>query len=1019
MHANTLLGTFFDLTPDWLVIHDLQGKHVRVSSAYARAQNRPAETFVGHSDQELGLINPLAHLPVLDVQNHPSRSELLTELQVTLQGKDYAVCATRLILRDPDGAPWGTFSYAHEVTRERSMERELEQQHAFLRNILDSDPSLIFVKDREGRFTLVNQAMADLYHQEPEAMLGKTIREINPNAAEVERFEAQDREILKTHQRRQFPPYFVVGPDGQKRWLYTTKQPLYSQDQPLDYVLGVTSDLTHLRATEEALKTREEQYRQLWQEAHRKTRELTLLDRVQAAIANKLDLAMLYDAVVDAISDQLGYALVIMTVPEGDRVVRVAYRGYADLPLTVASEGSASGYTIRTRRPLLIQDVSTSSNYTAAMPGVTSCVSVPVFSGSRVLGALVIESEDRVLDNQDLSLMQRVAEQLGIAIENAELHERTKLDLTRAHALYQVSQTLHHTGSQETLLEQICQSVMQALPARWCLIYIMDFEQEQVEYAASTARDASPLPMISFPELMSGLTGWTLKQHRPTLSLKGQADEREGPQVQQHRSSNDIGSLIVAPLIYQGKPIGTLTALNNLDDPDFSEADVDWMMSIANQVAIALAQRKLINQIQHLAYHDPLTSLPNRLLFEEQLKQAIARAKRLDTKLALLFIDLDGFKNVNDTLGHHIGDLLLHTLSGRFKERTRESDSFARMGGDEFAMILNDLRDPADAVQVAQKFLDLLKMPFHINMHELFISASIGISVYPDNGTDVNTLLKHADTAMYRAKASGKNDIRSFTPELAEKARERLSLETDLRYAMQRQELQLYYQPIIDLQTLQTIGHEALLRWIHPERGFIPPDRFIPVAEESGLITALGAWVIHEACRQNAEWQRAGRRAVRVAVNISMIQFATSNFVDTVKSALHESGLGVEWLELEVTESVVMHDVKMVTERLTELRELGVRVSIDDFGTGYSSLKYLQELPIDTLKIDRSFVNTIQKDAQEAPLVKTIILMAQSLGLNVIAEGVETIFQQEYLQSLGCSEAQGYYFSRPLPASQL
>ncbi|GEM46818.1 EAL domain-containing protein [Deinococcus cellulosilyticus] len=1020
MHADALLGAFLDLTPDWIAVHDLQGRPVLISSAYVRAMGQTANKRSGQTP--FNCPEAFHDLPVFEWKigtPSPALQTLLSEVQVELEGNLHVLQATRMLLKDHAGRPWGTLCYAHEVTRERTMEEALEEQHEFLRNILDSDPSLIFVKDSEGRFTLVNQAMADLYQQTPESMLGKTVGDINPNAKDVERFEAQDREVLQHKEARKFPPFLITDAKGQRRWLYTTKQPVYRRGKPLDLVLGVTSDLTHLHETQHALQTRETEYRTLLEQAERKARELTLLNQVQEAIANKLERSALYDAVVEAIAEQLGYTLVIMTVPEGDRILRVAYRGYEDLPLTVPAEGSAAGWSLRTGKALLIEDVQGATDYVEAMPGVRSCISVPVFSGQRVVGALVVESKNRPLEQQDLNLIQRVSEQLRIALENAELHEKTRRDLVRAQALYQVSQTLHHQGTQEALLEQICQSVMQAMPARWCLIYIMNFEQQSVDFAASTAQDAAPLPIIPFHELNAGLTGWVLREHRPTLSLKGVPDEREGAEVQEHRAKRDIGSLIVVPLIYQGKPMGTLTALNNMQDPDYTESDVDWLMSIGNQVALALAQRQLIDQIQHLAYHDPLTNLPNRLLFEEQLKQAIARAKRLGTKLALLFIDLDGFKNVNDTLGHHIGDLLLHTLSQRFKERTRESDSFARMGGDEFAMILNNLRDPADAVQVAQEFLDLLRAPFHINMHELFISASIGISVFPDNGEDVSTLLRHADTAMYRAKASGKNDIKSFTPELAEKARERLSLETELRYALQRGEFQLYYQPIKDLQTLETVGHEALLRWIHAERGFIPPDRFIPVAEESGLITALGAWVIHEACRQNAEWQRMGRPPVRVAVNISMIQFATSSFVKTVKSALQTSGLGVEWLELEVTESVVMHDVKMVKERLSELRDLGVRISIDDFGTGYSSLKYLQELPIDTLKIDRSFVNAVQSGSSDAPLVRTIILMAQSLGLNVVAEGVETVDQLVYLQSLGCSEAQGYHFSRPLPPSQL
>lgn len=1021
MHSNPLLSSLFELSQDWLVLLDLNGKHLQVSASFARAMGLKASAFVGQTSDELGFPDFFESIPLQTdtVQWH--------SLNVEWNGQAQEMLATRVQVRDLHGETSSILICARnagpnalqENTLQENALQEPDMEHHLLKNILDSDPSAVCLKDAQGRFLLVNQALADLYQLTPEQILGKTVQEVNPYPQEVTLIEGQDREVVQTQTRKQFPPYAITAPDGTQRWLSTVKQPLFHAQQPQNYILGVSTDVTHLHETQEALKAREQAYQKLLQNAQRRTRELLLLDRIQMALANKLELGQLYHAVVDAITEQLGYSIVLMALKEEDMVVRVASRGYDQWPMQAPIQGTAAGKAIRTGQPVLLEDVTQSEDYFAGLPGVKSCISVPVFAGNQAMGALVIESLQRTLDGQDLALMIRVAEQLGLAIENTGLHEKTRQDLVRTRALYQVSQVLHHVGNQEALLEEICQSVMQAIPARWCLIYMLDFEHQRVEYSASTGNHMPPIERVGFHELQEGLTGWALSHQQAALSLKNVRDERESELVHHNRLMRNAGSIIVAPLIHQGQPIGTLTALNHLNDPNFTEADVDWLTSVAQQVALALVQRKLTHQVQHLAFHDALTGLPNRMFFEEHLKTSMARAKRQSTRLAVLFIDLDGFKNVNDTLGHQVGDLLLQHISERLGRRIRESDVFARMGGDEFAVVLNDLHDPIDAVQVAQKFLDLLNKPFKINLHELFISASIGISVFPEDGQEVSTLLSHADTAMYRAKSLGKNDIQSFTPELAEKVRERLSLEMDLRHALHRKEMQLHYQPIVDLKTLQVVGHEALLRWVHPEKGFIPPDRFIPVAEESGLINALGAWVLQEACRQNALWHNAGKGNLRIAVNISMIQFAHSGFMDTLKHALQESGLAPEWLELEITESVMLHDTEMVKAKLQALRKLGVRVSVDDFGTGYSSLKYLHELPIDTLKIDRSFVNGLLTHASQAALVKTIVLMAQSLGLNVVAEGIETSEQLQHLQSLGCSEAQGYHFCRPLPPAQL
>ena len=420
-------------------------------------------------------------------------------------------------------------------------------------------------------------------------------------------------------------------------------------------------------------------------------------------------------------------------------------------------------------------------------------------------------------------------------------------------------------------------------------------------------------------------------------------------------------------------------------------------------------------RIQHLAHYDLLTSLPNRLLLQDRLLNAMERMKRGKKKLAVLFLDLDRFKNVNDSLGHPIGDELLKVVAERLRGQIREQDTVARHGGDEFLIILEELHDPQHAASVAQKLLTTLTEPVIINHHQLFIGASIGISIYPDDGDNADTLVTNADTAMYRAKETGRNTYQFYTPELTELSLERFELERDLRLALERGELLLHYQPQASLENEVCVGVEALVRWLHPEKGLIAPDRFIPLAEETGLIEELGQWVLRESAAQAQRWQQQGI-ALRMAVNISGRQIVYGNLVRSVEEILHSSGLEPHCLELEITEGFVLSHADEGIRTLEQLKELGVLLAIDDFGTGYSSLSYLKRLPIDRLKIDKSFVQGIPDDADEAAIASTIIAMGRSLRLEVIAEGVETPAQQQFMLEKGCNEFQGYFLGRPMSA---
>jgi diguanylate cyclase (GGDEF)-like protein len=430
---------------------------------------------------------------------------------------------------------------------------------------------------------------------------------------------------------------------------------------------------------------------------------------------------------------------------------------------------------------------------------------------------------------------------------------------------------------------------------------------------------------------------------------------------------------------------------------------------------MAASLQRANDELQRLALHDPLTKLPNRLLLEDRIEQAVVHAGRGGLRCAILFVDLDRFKMVNDSLGHFIGDELLRAVAARLQTLVRSEDTVSRLGGDEFVMLLREVADIDDAVSVASKIVEALREPFRVHEQELYVTPSIGISVFPLHGDTAQVLITRADAAMYNAKEAGRNNFKVFAEDMSTFFPERLLLENDLRRALGRAELELHYQPKVDVLDGRIVGMEALLRWRHPQRGLIAPQEFIPLAEETGLIVAIGRWVIEEACTQNRTWQLAGLPHLRVAVNISGMQFRQKDLLDTVAQALQKSRLVAECLEIEITESVVMHNASEAIVTLERLSEMGVLVAIDDFGTGYSSLSYLKRFPIDKLKIDRSFIRDVSSDMDDAAIVRATIGLAHNLRLRVVAEGVETAAQLQFLRVLGCDEYQGFFKSQPLP----
>jgi diguanylate cyclase (GGDEF)-like protein/PAS domain S-box-containing protein len=430
------------------------------------------------------------------------------------------------------------------------------------------------------------------------------------------------------------------------------------------------------------------------------------------------------------------------------------------------------------------------------------------------------------------------------------------------------------------------------------------------------------------------------------------------------------------------------------------------------------AARAVARQMTHLAQHDFLTDLPNRMLLNDRVGQAIVSARRREKKVAALFLDLDGFKHINDSLGHRIGDKLLQSVASRLVTCVRESDTVSRQGGDEFVVLLSEVAHSEDVAITAGRMLQAVAEAHSIDGHDLHVTSSIGVSVYPDDGLDAETLLKNADTAMYQAKENGRQSFQFFKPAMNIRAVDRQSTEGGLRRALERQEFALHYQPKIELKTGRITGVEALIRWAHPLRGQMSPANFIPVAEDSGLILPIGRWVLREACRQAQAWVDAGLPRVTMAVNISAMEFRSGNFLDGVCAILEETGLDPRSLELELTEGVLMKHAESSEAILKTLRTKGVQLAIDDFGTGYSSLSYLRRFAVDTLKIDQSFVRQITTTPDEATIVSAVISLGQSLKLRVVAEGIETQEELTFLQARQCDEGQGYYFSRPVPPEE-
>ncbi len=681
------------------------------------------------------------------------------------------------------------------------------------------------------------------------------------------------------------------------------------------------------------------------------------------------------------------------------------------------NEGTIGGAWSR-GEAIYLDDVSTIQSI-HQWPVGTQAFSLPLFVDDEAVAAITVISSPHSADlSGDVPLLQRICGMASMAIANTRLIDVTEQRLKGTRALAEVSQILTVLDDITEACDTVCQILLPAMDGTFARIFVLDADGELKSHVGWGCAQGScyRADALDHNHVHECIAQWCVDNDQLATIGRLEEDPRETPQVHAMRAERNVGSTCCIPLKKQGSVFGAMLMYRTREMREFSEAHIDIFQAVVNQLSTSIDRMELSGKLQHQAFHDRLTGMANRHQFEQTLNQSITRAKQSQTSFCVLFIDLDGFKEVNDTLGHAFGDKLLAMVANRLAASLDGSGTLARMGGDEFAAILHD---ESDGTAAANALLQALEPRFVIEGEHLSIGASIGIGRFPDNGGNAETLLQSADEAMYQAKRDGKGCVCLFDESVAIASRQRSLLETQLREAIDRQEFHLLYQPQVRCADGQVVGMEALIRWIHPSRGLVPPGEFIPVAESTGLINPLGSWVIDESIRQLAQWQNTPAAGLRVSINIAAPQFQQDDFCDQVIDALKRHSAPPELLELEVTESVLMDDVKIVASRLQRLRNVGIRIAIDDFGTGYSSLRYLQDLPLDVLKIDRTFVNSLDSKSAKASLIGTIQTLASSLGLETVAEGVELPEQLDQISRLGCDLVQGFLYSRPVTADDL
>ncbi len=976
------LDALISAIPTPVTVKDREHRYIHVNDAFCQLAGLSREALVGHDDSVILPPEEVEFVWKLDREALSSDNAVQYEHTYLLNGQSRWMLVRKYALPRPDGNLVVVSSLV-DISNLKAVEAALRASEARLRSLLDLSADWMWEQDASYRYTYLSTEAPSKGGIDPGTALGKTLLELpfRWEADECRQAHVEDLEF-----RRTFRDLHLMqpDPDGRTRHISVSGEPIFGARGEFVGYRGTGQDITERKLTERRIARLKDMY--------------AAMTEANDAIIHSKDTGQLFLAICRIVVEygHFLFARIALIDHQTGWVRTVAsagdHKGYAD-QFTVSIDASRpegqgpSAHAIRTGSNYVSNDITGDPRNrpwreTLAALGVRAQAAFLLHREGRVIGALHLYADQvGFFDDELTGMLEKLAVNLSFALDNFQREQARRA----AEAALRESETRFRDFADaageyvwEADLESRYTYVSSRVQSVWSYT-----DQELIGH---TAYDFMP------PGEAERVREWLSQNARPDGSF------RDLEHRILTRNADTRWLLVNAVGIFDesGQLIGLRGTGRDITDRKTAEA-----------------------RISYLATRDPLTELPNRVLFNDRLEQGIVAARRSGQSLAVLFIDLDRFKYINDSLGHQVGDLLLKEVATRMYACIRKGDTLSRLGGDEFVVTLEGLQHAEDAAQVAGKIIKALARPFEIAGHTLTTSCSIGIAIFPLDADDDRSLMKNADTAMYHAKEKGRNNYQFFSPEMNVRAVERHNLETALRLAIERQEFVLFYQPQVNIHTGRVVGMEALLRWQHPERGLLNPTTFIAVAEESGLIEPIGQWVLRSACQRAKAWQDTGYPPVKIAVNISARQLnRPREFSKGLSRILSSTGLDPRYLELEMTESLLWQNAEENIAVLRKLGQDGMRIAVDDFGTGYSSLQYLRQLPIDTLKIDRSFVRDIETDPEDAAIIHAVVAMAHSLELQVTAEGVETRGQLEALQRLGCDEYQGYLFSKPLPATE-